>query len=434
MNLEQMVQKYMITTAQANAGINKPLWENMQQYAKKYKAEIVVLPTSGRSIYDDDYHESLQPYLRFGSFNINNNLRVSDFQLRPQMINPLTGIKRFARGDASYIFASPKQALQYVANSNDKLPKAVMTTGAVTKPNYNTNNRIGNIAVRDHTYGFVMVELENNSTFHFRHVKALKNGNFSDALSSPKDSVAMIVGDLHPYYTDPKHEKVTMQQIKHFKPESVFLHDSFNALSISHHLLGHHIESYKTFDKQGLSLTKELQYTAKAINKYAKAVNNGTVYLVQSNHDEHLYRYLDEGRFVGDKGNELEGAQLFAEALQGNNPLEVGLRKYGLMDNVVFLTDSTDMKIRGYQLAHHGHLGVHGGRASPKSLEEANGKSITGHTHTPFINRETYCVGTSTKMRVGYNRGYSGWVNTNAVLYDNGTVQLLNTINGKWKI
>ena len=92
-----------------------------------------------------------------------------------------------------------------------------------------------------------------------------------------------------------------------------------------------------------------------------------------------------------------------------------------------------DYKVRGVQLGSHGDKGMSGGRSSIRSREYAHGKSITGHSHTPEILRNTYIVGTSTFLRLPYTKGSaSSWMNTNAILYDNGSVQLLNIIDGRW--
>ena len=148
-----------------------------------------------------------------------------------------------------------------------------------------------------------------------------------------------------------------------------------------------------------------------------------------------MYRYLDEGRFVGDKGNDYLGALLYTASLEGKNPLEYGLKLIGrIPSNVVFLNRDESRKVLGYELGNHGDLGANGGRSSPRSIEIANAKSITGHGHSAFKIRNTYRVGTSTKQRLGYNKGYSNWTQTNAVLYNDGTVQLLNTINKEWKL
>lgn len=443
MKLEQMVNKYIVTTAQYNVGVNKNLLRNIEKYAANNNAEILILPTTGKNITEEQIlAPQLQQYrIVDKETNINNSLKIKDFGARAQQINPLTGLERFAQGDKSYIMPGTKQVFKFVANSYDDIPKAIMTTGAITKPNYNLRHRTGRIAQQDHTYGFVVVEKENNKFFHFRHVRALKNGNFSDIGGSYKNGKyyknpnvkAMVIGDLHPYDLDPVHKKVTMEQLDRFKPSHVFLHDTFNGKSISHHYEGHNIEKFKVFQEQGLSLEAELKETLKQIKDYAKATGKGTVYIVASNHDEHLHRYLDEGRFVGDKGNDLIASQVYTNVLQGGNALEYGLSLVGSVPkNVEFLNRDEGFKLLGYELGNHGDLGANGGRGSPRSIENANSKSVTAHSHSAFVMRDTYRVGTSTHLRLNYNRGYSNWSQTNALLYDVGTVQLINTIKKKY--
>jgi hypothetical protein len=414
-------------------------------YAKNNNADVIVLPMSGKSVLDDRLHKDLQVYKVITTdYAINDSIKISNFEIKPQQILPLTGIKRFAQGDKSFIFASPKQCLEYVANSYDAIPKAIMTTGACTKPRYNTNNRIGRIAEKDHEYGFVVVEKVDKKFYHFRQIRALTNGSFYDIdgqykdgkFSKLKEVPAFVVGDLHPYDTDPLHQKVTFAQIRALKPKKVFLHDTFNGTSISHHYKGHNIKMFDVSQQQGLSLEKELLQTAVEVQKYLNELpNNSDLYLVASNHDEHLYRYLDEGRFIGDKGNDLVASRLYTEALKGNNPLMYGLSLYmKIPSNLHYIERNTDHKVLGVQLGHHGDLGSNGGKGSLRSIEEANGKSITGHVHSAGKIRNTYKVGTSTKLRLGYNVGYSNWTQSNGVLMPDGNVILLNTIKGKWRV
>ena len=447
MSLDKMVERIIITSAQFEARPNKELVRNIDAYVQRHDARVVVLPIRGKSVVDEVLHPDLQSRADYEfvtkDYKINDSLRISNYEIRPQQINPLTGIKRFAHGDKSFIFGSPKQVLQYVANSYDEIPKAIMTTGAITHPRYNENVRTGRIAKKDHEYGFVVVEKEDNKFFHFRHIKAQKNGTFWDAdgiysrgnFKEVKNTPAFVVGDLHPYDTNEVHQQVTFEQIQHFKPKKVFLHDTFNGTSISHHYKGHNIKMFEVAKGQGLSLEKELEHTAKEIQRYLSVLPRGSqLYLVASNHDEHLYRYLDEGRFVGDKGNDLIASKLYTTALEGKNPLMEGLSMFmKVPKNLHYIERDSGLKVLGYELGNHGDLGANGGRGSPRSIEEANGKSITGHTHSPFKVRDTYKVGTSTNLRLGYNTGYSNWCNTNAVMYNNGQVQLLNTIKGSWR-
>ena len=448
-NLEKMVskaetEKFSITSAQYGIRPNAKMVASLNKYNSSINSSLIILPMNGKCVAEDTLHSSLRnmPIVDTDAM-INNSLKISNYKIRSQQILPLTGIRRFAAGDKSFIFASPKITLEYVANSNDKLPKAIMTTGAITEPNYNLRNRIGRIAQKDHKYGFVAVEKINNTIFNFRNVPVLRNGKFVDMgmlYDGDKTPVkaktkAMVIGDLHPYDTNKAHEKCSLEQIRYFKPEKIMLHDTFNGKSISHHNIGHNLKLNEIYNLQGANLEAELKETLKSVKRYAReaAKYGGDIYIVASNHDEHLERYLDEGRFIGDKGNDLTGAELYIQALKGKHVLQAGLEYVGKVPkNVHFLNRDEDFKVLGYQLGNHGDLGSNGGRGSLKSIEEANAKSISGHGHSAAIRRDTIKVGTSTNMRIGYNRGYSNWTNTNAVLYDIGTCQLINTINKQW--
>lgn len=446
--LEDMVSKYVITSAQLEARPNKELLRNMESYAAENDAKMLVLPIRGQSVKDERLHPDLasHPDITFinRNYNINDNFKISNYEIRPQQINPLTGLKRFAQGDKSFVFGSPKQHLEYVANSYDDIPKAIMTTGSLTQPRYNERVRTGRIAKQDHQYGFVVAEVEDNKHFHFRQVRALKNGSFTDLMQNYKKGEmttasripALVVGDLHPYDTDPVHEAATFNQIQELNPDHVFLHDTFNGISISHHYKNNNIEYFRQSQEQGLNLEEELKFTASKIQEYLGVMRSDSkLHIVASNHDEWLYRYLDEGRFIRDKGNDLIASKLYTATLEGKNPLKAGLEMFmPEYKNLDFIERGDGFKLRGFELGHHGDLGSNGGRGSKRSIEEANGKSITGHGHSAFAFRDTYRVGTSTFKRLRYNQGgYSNWTNTNAALYDNKTVALLNTINGNWK-
>ena len=107
---------------------------------------------------------------------------------------------------------------------------------------------------------------------------------------------------------------------------------------------------------------------------------------------------------------------------------------YSTPKNVIFLKRDQDYKVRHWQLGAHGDKGGNGAKGSVKSREKAYGQSITGHTHTPEMLRRTIIVGTSTYLQLRYNEGPSSWMNTHALLYDTGKVQLVNIINGAWRL
>jgi hypothetical protein len=56
--------------------------------------------------------------------------------------------------------------------------------------------------------------------------------------------------------------------------------------------------------------------------------------------------------------------------------------------------------------------------------------SLTGNS--PKIIAGTFQVGTSSKLKLEYNKGPSSWMHTHCILHKNGKRQMINIINGKW--
>lgn len=448
MNLESRVRNLMakkrviITSAQYGASVNKEFLSSLKTYAKYNDAEILILPMKGKSVTEDVLDKKLRGYRIISKdLRLNNKIRISNYQILPQQIDPITGLARFTQSDVSTIFAAPKIRLKVIPNSNYKLPKVLITTGAVTHPNYR-NNRIGKIAEKDHTYGAVIVELESLTKYHFRHLTSLKNGVFYDlgtkysggkkpSFTRPE---AMVLGDWHTGDTNSVVRAETFKMINKYKPKMLILHDIFNGTSINHFEEYDSIALARKYDK--LSLSKELDQVGKELKYFTDNLPKDTrIYISKSNHDEWLFRYLKESRFMKDPQNTLIGAKLLVKAIEGYDPLEEGINMfYKLKDNIMFLTRDDDLKVRGWQLANHGDQGANGARGGIRSHEYANGKSITMHSHTPQIFRNVYIGGTSTELKLDYNKGYSSWMNCHIFLYNNGRPQLVNILNGKHRM
>ena len=88
----------------------------------------------------------------------------------------------------------------------------------------------------------------------------------------------------------------------------------------------------------------------------------------------------------------------------------------------------------GVELGMHGDVGPSGARGSRRNLRRVGTRSIIGHAHSPGIEEGCYQTGTSTYLRLEYNRGPSSWLNTHCILHADGKRQLVNIINGKWRL
>jgi len=439
----EMGNKYVITAAQANAPVNEEFYRSLLTYCEVNEAKLMVIPLQGRHISEEDINPVLEQYvIGRGDHSLGKNIKVSDWVIKPQQMLPLTGLGRFTASDVSSIFGSPKQHLQVVPNSNESLPKVLMSTGVVTKPNYNDKFRIGQIAKKDHTYGAITVEVEKGGGYHFRQLNSLVNGKFFDLgvlydgeTYSSDFPEALVLGDVHALDQDPRVFKANLRMIEDLRPDRIFLHDLFDGYSINHWNQGKIVELHKDWEKSGLNLEYELSKTGETLMKYAEVTPDTEVVVVASNHDERLHRYLQEGRFIDEPQNVKIGSELLTSYLEGENPLEAGLRMYyDLPDNITFLGRDDDYKVRGFQLGAHGDKGSNGSRGSPRGMELAYGKSISAHSHTPMILRNTYKVGTSTPLRLRYTQGASSWMNSNALLYSNGKVQIVNVMRGKYSM
>jgi hypothetical protein len=99
-----------------------------------------------------------------------------------------------------------------------------------------------------------------------------------------------------------------------------------------------------------------------------------------------------------------------------------------------WLSLDEDYIFAGIQLGAHGHRGPNGARGNIKNMEAAYGNCVIGHSHTPGILRGAFQVGTLSYLRVGYNHGASSWFHTNCLIYENGARQLINIIDGSWRL
>ena len=333
--------------------------------------------------------------------------------------------------------------MKVIANSNEKLPKVLMTTGAVTHPRYK-DDRIGRIANKDHIYGAIVVEIEDDDFYHYRQIQATQKGEFVDlgvryhekGVVTTAKLEAIVFGDWHVGDTDERVRAANYEMIQTLRPKRVLLHDFFNGHSVNHHVQNNIVELSREYDLGRLSLEVELQQCAEELKSLSRAVGKNTeIVIVSSNHNEFLDRYLNEGRFVKDAINLEIACKILPRYKQEGNAFRAGLELVAgsLPQNLIFLDRDEDYKVQGWQLGNHGDKGANGARSfSMDSKEFAYGKSITGHSHVPEIKRNTYVVGTSTKQRLNYNVGPSGWMQTHALLWNTGKVQLVNVINGKW--
>lgn len=478
-----MGEKYLITSAQASyttdddgnnipfgaktglkkgkARPNHNFLKGLESLAEEANAELMILPIAGRCVRENILHEDLERHdaIRNNSlYRLNKNIQVRDIVVPPQNKDPTTGKRELVgKYGSSIIFPHSKQRYQAVPTFNSGLPRYLYTPGAVTMPNYDTSNHRGDTADREHTLGALMVEMVDDKLYNIRNIRALNNGKFADlGVAYDGDNGlgrmgvnSLVLGDYHWGSHDPKTIKANNEMIKYFSPKNVFIHDFFDGHSINHHERNNLMSRAREFRRGRLSLEDELRSGSKELLRLGKEFPNTNFYIVPSNHNAFLPRYINDGDWVKkDIWNSEVSSFLFNESLGLYLPereiddaaqlLKVGYSRFNeLPSNINFPNLADSIKKHGFQLNSHGDKGSSGARAGGAKARAVTGggKSITGHTHAMEIYGNTYIVGTSSLLDQKYTAGYGNAViGGNAALYDNGMVQMLPIIDGNWKV
>ncbi len=453
---EKYPGRYLITSAQACARPHERLLESMNGYVAENAGRLIVLPMIGNSAREDwdQLDPSFSEYdVEYGERRLGGNIQIAQFNVRPYQVDPVTGLNRFAQRETTQIFASPKQRMRTVAHSVKKHPKFLVTTGAITRPNYATSadvsaerRRLGNIALRDHVYGGLIVEVADPNTFYMRHVTSNGTGDFVDMgvkysggeVVGEQRCEALVLGDYHCGRTDPTVLETTYRMIDDLKPRRIVLHDYFDGHSVSHHVEREPITQgiLQRDDLGHDSLEQELRQCYEELCILSDKADE--IVVVMSNHHEFLWRWLNEGRFMKDTRNARFAFKLASHMAERdeNDPVEFGIRMMGrLPRNIRFLKRTDDYKVRGYQLGAHGDKGPGMGYGSLVSKENDYGQSISGHVHQNQILRRTHTVGTMLPLDMYYMRGSpSGWTNGHVAIYGNAAVQHLMIIRGEYRL
>ena len=456
-------KRFVITSAVTGCAVHSSALDALKNYCKRNNAKLLVLPCSdpasnkGRNKWQLDSKLDKKSIV-FRDLSLNSKFFLSTIKLSAKHINPLTGLLRLGQRSGSFCYASPKQALEYVATSSvKKVPRAVMTTGAITKAQYNTtlymSERTAYIADHDHKLGAIVVEIKDKKKFFFRQLQIdKKTGAFYDIATkyfadgkikryNKKDHIASLVqlGDLHVGDLDPMALAVGKAICDKVTPRIVTVEDCFNGHSINPHDEGKLIVQAMRVSKKFHSLDKELEANAKMLTEIMGWNNHHQLVVKYGNHEDFLLRYLDSPRIIQDRVNYKRAINLSNAILNHGwkNPFEYAMRmEFGLDTNkyIKFLEDADDsFVVGGIENGAHGHLGPNGTRAPGlKGLEKCYGKANTGHTHSAGILRGIFRVGTSSYLKVSYNKGPSSWTQTHLIQHADNSRQLINCIDGEW--
>ena len=429
--------RYIVTSAQYGAVVNKGLLANMGNFARKHKVDkVMFFPMRGRYIDEDWLDPELMEFEMVSKMRLNSNLMLKSIEALPQQIDPFFGLSgKFSR-DYSHIIPSPKIRYRSIANTS-KYPRALMTTGAITKPNYKLHTRIGQLANEQHQFGFVYVEIINGTIFNAKQIEATDNGDFYFLTEkyyggkvTRERPEALVLGDWHTGDTCPKVRKKTIEMLRELKPRRAVFHDIFNGHSINHHEEDNLLAELRSVRDTRFGLEKEMAEVYAELLFFAKTFKDIEFVVARSNHDDFLERYIKDKKFIKHPQNFLFACRLIPNIIDENKiPLEEALKLIGpLPKNIKFLNQDDSYRVRGVELAMHGHLGASGSKGSPLLFSRLNLRTITAHTHAPQLLANGMVVGTSTHLKLSYTHGAGAWLNAHGILYANGKMGLITLI------
>jgi hypothetical protein len=438
-------KKFIITWAQNSTEVHENFISNIEAYAKFINADIHIIagryrnPTSVFTDKDYDvWSDRILQYLDAGRHEVHKHMWImSDVKIQPTAVDPMTGLQGMS-GINSCVFGSPKVQMETIPVLEGYLPKLMMTTGSCTIKNY-TDSKSGKRGEFHHTLGFVIVEIKNDEIFFSRQITATDDGNFTDLYFRVIDGqveriqsvAAAVLGDLHYGQHDEKIIEKTLDLFRSLKPENVILHDVFDGLSINHHESKDPFIQYQREIDGTNSLKNEIEAMLEGLEKF----NSYNVSIVRSNHDDFLDRWLKntDWRKANTLKNSVEYMEfstllLKKEAPKGVIPYLINKR----FPNYKTLSRRDSLVINGWELAQHGDIGSNGARGSLVQFRKLNTKIIVGHYHSPGRKDGALAVGTSTKLRVNYNLGPSGWLNSHVIIHHDGKAQHINFIRGEF--
>jgi hypothetical protein len=484
-------KRFFITWAQCNTPVHKQFFANMEAYAARVDAEIHVIagryknPTSTYSIYhkkeDITWDDMVMPYLDANRHKVHKYVSImSDLKIQPTAVNPMSGLHGLS-GVNSCVFGGPKMQMETIPVLEGQKPKMMVTSGACTVPNY-TDSKTGKKGEFHHNLGFTIVEIKDDETFYIRQVTATDEGNFNDLFYNVKfDGIeepivfadieeelawrmenynkkpvnlvggtvikrnkkvsAMILGDLHCGHHDPELIRATLEFMGILVPKHVVLHDIFDGYSISHHEMKDSFAQYAKEVHDENNLGKEVEEMFKVLEPFQKFKK---VVIVRSNHDDFIDRWLKNSDWK--KQPTCKNSLLYMDYsrrllqqyadknVKGIIPELVNER----FPNFITLGRTDSYVVKGWELANHGDIGANGSRGSLNQFRKLNTKLVVGHYHSPGRKENVFAVGTSTHLRVGYNIGPSGWLQSHVLIDKYGKAQHINFIDGgfttlEWK-
>jgi hypothetical protein len=405
--------------------------------------------TLGERVEDAWWPPEVVPYLIEDEVHIADGIKVmGHVKIAATAVSPLTGLESLSLHESA-IFGHAQIQMKTVATPQKRLPKILHTTGSTSSRNY-SKSKAGVKGEFHHSLGAVVVEIDRNDDIvHIRGVVGDRKSEFYDldkrwhskGFSPAGRAEAIVLGDEHTIEGCPDVKAATFTDddsiVTVTKPRYIVRHDVIDSYSISHHHAKKPSIKFKKFQTGYNDLEWELHQTLEHLVETTP--KGSTSVIVPSNHHNHITRWLEEVDWRTEPWNakiyhELWGAWLDAiEKGEHFHPFTWWMQKYCPAD-ALYLRNDYPFSVKGIYLGYHGDRGANGAKGTIIGFAKIGAKTVTAHTHSPGIEKGAYRVGTSSKLNLEYTIGPSSWLNTHCLIFSNGKRQLVNVINGRWRL
>lgn len=445
---------YVITAAQDNTPVFEAFWENLNAYVKYRDAELIVGGfTYDHSLFTDHsaehgvYDSRLGPFLLAEHRHLTEGLLYcGGANILPTSPNPIGGWETMSL-EAWAIIPHARISLKSVPTMLDEEAKIVMTTGVVTEPNY-VKRALGQKSEFHHTFGAVVVEIDDSGMFHCRHINAESSGTFYDLdvkvehgkITTDNRVEAINWGDIHHAWLEDDMKIVCWNRsdsiIEQLQPKYQFIHDLLDFRARNHHnrndVAFRKVLHGTDDDNVENEIIKASLWLSEIERDFCETV------VVESNHDIALENWLSDVEAVHDPENVVFWHKCNMLRLEGLSKdkhyhlLKELIKEYVSDYDEEFRREPTFVRegesfkicldsISPIQCGLHGHVGPNGSRGSATNLSKISSKLNVGHYHSATIVNGVYAAGVMASLRMRYNeRGPSAWSHSLIVTYPNG--------------
>lgn len=451
-----VVKRFIFSSAQDGTKVHEPFLLNLEAYAAHMEAEIKIAGfTYNKSLFEDTtrgkatFHPLLAAYMTTDQIDVGGKLLFcGDMNISPTATDPLSGFETYTRKKWG-VFPHPRIQLQSVPTMFADATKIIMTTGAVTRPNY-VQKKAGIKAEFHHIVGAVIVEIDSDGDVFARHLIAEADGSFNDLDSRVRlqnvvqdDVEAITWGDIH---AEQLEQGIVdgcwgpYGMLDTLGPKFQFVHDVSDFTARNHHTIKNSHELFRLFIEGKDSVESGIA----TVRDFFEVIERSwcKTIVVQSNHDDILRRWLSEADYRRDPENavffleqQLALYRAMSEGVEHYNPLRNAL--WGdTPPPVKFLHETESCKIvnDSIECGLHGHKGANGSKGHIKQFARMGSKANVGHSHSAGIYEGIYQAGTCSKLDLGYNRGgLSSWNHSHIVTYKNGKRTIVTMRGDKWR-